>query len=182
MNVRRATEDDEAALRLLWEEFEAEVPEPPGFPPELWEEQWSALRKSIGDGAVYVAQDGDRLVAVVHVLAPERGVAHVEWAHVQRDWRRRGIVKGLLRECVREAKEKGAVLVSLEALSTNEPAVTVWRRLGFEVVEFFMATPLDLLELRLADPAAREIDERDPLPSHRNLVQGAGNTNAHSSE
>ena len=163
MTFRRAAEDDEAALRVLWEEFEAEVPEPPGFLPEPWEGQWLLIRKSIGDGAVYVAQEGDRLVAVVHVLAPEDGVAHVEWAHVQRDWRRRGVVKALLHECVREVKEMGAVTVSLEALSSNEPALTVWRRLGFEVVEFFMATPLDLLERRLADPAAREIDERDPL-------------------
>ena len=151
MNVRRATEDDEAALRVLWEEFEAEVPEPPGFLPEPWELQWSAIRKSIGDGAVYVAQDGDSLVAVVHVLAPERGVAHVEWAHVQPAWRRRGVVKELLRECVREVRENGVTTVSLEALSANEPALTVWRRLGFEVVEFFMATPVDLLEQRLAD-------------------------------
>jgi ribosomal protein S18 acetylase RimI-like enzyme len=170
VRLRRATERDETALRFLWEEFEAEVPEPPGFPPELWEEQWAAIRKSIGDGAVYVAQDGGGLVAVVHVLAPERGVAHVEWAHVRRDWRRRGVVKGLLRECLREAKEKGAVTVSLEALTTNEPALTVWRRLGFEVVEVFMATPLDLLERRLADPAARELDGKDLLQPR--LVNG----------
>jgi ribosomal protein S18 acetylase RimI-like enzyme len=152
--VRHATAQDEAGLRILWEAFEAEVPEPPGFLPELWEEQWSAICKSIGDGAVYVAQDGNALVAVVHVRGPERGVAHVEWAHVHEGWRRRGLVKGLLRECVREVKSKGATTVSLEASRANEIALTVWRRFGFEVVEFFMATPLDQLEIRLADPAA----------------------------
>ena len=37
MNIRPATSADEAALRSLWEEFEAEVPEPEGFEPETWE-------------------------------------------------------------------------------------------------------------------------------------------------
>jgi ribosomal protein S18 acetylase RimI-like enzyme len=154
--VRRATEQDEAGLRTLWEAFEAEVPEPAGFEPEPWEEQWGALRPSIDGGAVYVAEDEEELVAVVHVLAPERGVAHVEWAHVQRDFRRQGVVKELLRECVREVKARGAKTVSLEALRTNEPALTVWRRLGFEVVEFFMATPLEELEKRLGAAVLHE--------------------------
>jgi ribosomal protein S18 acetylase RimI-like enzyme len=150
MSVRRATEHDEASLHRLWDEFEAEVPEPDGFLPEPWEQQWSVIQKSLVDGAVYVAQEGEELVAVVHVLAPDRGVAHVEWAHVQRDWRRRGVVKQLLLECLREVGERGVTTVSLEALLGNEPALTVWQRLGFEPVEFFMAAPLDLLERRLA--------------------------------
>ncbi len=154
MSIRPATEHDEAALRGLWEAFELEVPEPPGFQPESWELQWSTIRKSLGDGAVYVAQEGDALVAVVHVLAPDRGVAHVEWAHVQREWRRRGLVKELLRECLREVRRHGVITVSLEALRGNEPALTVWQRLGFEAVELFMATPIDALELRLGDSGA----------------------------
>ena len=177
MNVRRATEDDEAALRELWQEFETEVPEPAGFQPEPWDDQWSSIRKSIDNGSVFVAEDGDRPVAVVHLLAPDRGVAHVEWAYVQRGSRRRGVVKTLLRECVREAREKGAVTVSLEALKANEPALAVWQRLGFEVVEFFMAAPLDTLELRLADVpsgashASTHVQSDDRLSVERALAQ-----------
>ena len=37
MRIRRATEHDEPALRILWDEFEAEVPEPPGFLPKPWD-------------------------------------------------------------------------------------------------------------------------------------------------
>ena len=41
LSVRRATEADEAMLRELWEEFEREVPEPAGFEPETWEQEWA---------------------------------------------------------------------------------------------------------------------------------------------
>jgi ribosomal protein S18 acetylase RimI-like enzyme len=151
VNLRGATEHDEPRVRALWEEFEVEVPEPPGFPPEPWAEQWSAIRKSFEDGAVYVAEEGDELVAIVHVKAAEAGVAHVEWAHVRPAWRRQGLVKSLLRECIGEVKDRGVKTVSLEALSTNEPALAVWQRLGFETVEVFMSTPLAALEKRLSD-------------------------------
>ena len=40
VTVRPATEADETILRELWEEFEQEVPEPPGFEPETWAEEW----------------------------------------------------------------------------------------------------------------------------------------------
>lgn len=180
MNIRPATEADGAPLRALWEEYEVEVPEPPGFLPEPWEQQWTAIQKSIGGGgAVYVAEEGDAhaLVAVVHVLPPERGVAHVEWAHVRRDWRRRGVAKALLRECVRAVKDEGTTTVSLEALRSNEPAIVVWERLGFEVVEFFMAAPVERLELRLADVpvgtshASTHVQTDDRIAVERALAQ-----------
>jgi ribosomal protein S18 acetylase RimI-like enzyme len=151
VTVRPATEADEAALRSLWAEFNAEVPEPPGFQPEPWEDEWGNLRRDIVAGAVYVAEEDGEVVAVAQVNPPERGVAHLEWAHVRQGFRRRGVARSLLRECVREVKEQGATMVSLEALKTNEPALAAWERLGFEVVEYFMATPLERLEQRLAE-------------------------------
>ena len=54
MNVRRATESDEAVLRELWQEFNAEVPEPEGFEPESWEEEWADTRDDIASGGVTV--------------------------------------------------------------------------------------------------------------------------------
>jgi ribosomal protein S18 acetylase RimI-like enzyme len=154
VNIRPAREADEAMLRGLWEEFEREVPEPPGFPPESWSEQHDALRASMaGGGVVFVAEEEGRLLGVVHLQPPDRGVVHVEWAHVTRAARRRGTLKALLREAVADMKARGASLVTLEALTTNEPALAVWRKLGFEEVEYFMASPLESLERRLDDAA-----------------------------
>lgn len=150
MNIRRATEGDEAELRRLWEDFSTEVSEPPGFPSEEWAEQWEVIRRSLDGGAVYVAESDGQLVGVAHVRAPDRGVAHLEWAHVSKESRRQGVIKKLLEQAIRDVKE-GTTLVTLEALKGNEPTLTIWKRLGFEAVEYFMATPLDALEGRLAD-------------------------------
>ena len=156
MTIRRATEADEAALRELWEEFQREVPEPPGFTPETWEEEWADTRRDIAEGAVYLAFDDDGVAGVARATAPRRGRAHIPLVHVVPRARRQGITKELLLECVREVREKGATLVSLDVLVTNDSAQAVWRRLGFEDVAVFMATPLDALERRLGEQPSGE--------------------------
>jgi ribosomal protein S18 acetylase RimI-like enzyme len=177
VNIRPATEQDEQALRGLWVEFGTEVPEPPGFTPEPWEEDWGDLRKDMAEGSVYVAEEDGALVGVAQLRAPERGVAHLVWAHVRADRRRRGIVKALLRECVREARGRGATMVTLEALPTNEVGVSTWRRLGFEVVEYTMGVPLEALDARLAEApvgesrATTHVQTDDRLSVDRALAQ-----------
>jgi ribosomal protein S18 acetylase RimI-like enzyme len=155
MNFRRATKTDEAALRSLWEEFEVEVPEPPGFPAERWDEQWTTMQRSLEKGVVYVAED-DAIVGAVEMLPLDRGVAHVEWAHVRATHRRRGLLTELLRRAVADVKEQGATTVSLEALISNEVGLVVWHRLGFQEVEYFMASPLDALERKLGEESKGE--------------------------
>src|SRR6202011_1614274 len=127
VNIRLATKLDEAELRRLWDDFCAEVPEPPGFPPEEWAEQWKVIQRSLDGGAVYVAESDGQLVGVAHVQAPDRGVAHLEWAHVSEGSRRQGLIKKLLEQAIRDVKEQGTTLVTLEALKGNEPALTVWQ-------------------------------------------------------
>jgi len=156
MRIRRVTEADEAAVRRLWEEFEQEVPEPEGFEPETWEEEWADVRTDVAGGAVYLAEDDDGPVGVARITAPKKRRSHLHLVHVSRRARRQGVAKALLRECVREAREKGADVVSLDVLSANERARTVWARLGFEELSVFMATPLDALERRLADAEGGE--------------------------
>src|SRR4051794_16107911 len=156
MTIRRATEADEAVLRELWEEFEREVPEPPGFTPETWDEEWTDTRRDIAEGAVYLALDDEGVAGVARATAPKRGRAHVPLVHVVPRARRRGVTKELLLACVRDAREKGATLVTLDVLVTNESARAIWRRLGFEDVASFMATPLDALERRLAEQPSGE--------------------------
>ena len=46
-------------MRELWEEFEAEVPEPPGFTHETWEDQWPDTRRQIEAGGLFLAEDGE---------------------------------------------------------------------------------------------------------------------------
>jgi ribosomal protein S18 acetylase RimI-like enzyme len=156
LTVRRADEPDEAVLRELWEEFEREVPEPADLEPETWEEEWADTLDDIRGGGVFIAEDESGSLGIARIEAPERGAAHVQLVYVRDRARRRGATKTLLQECVADAKARGARTVTLEVLTSNEPAVAVWRRLGFRELSLVMMTPLEALEARLAaaPPAA----------------------------
>ena len=132
MTIRRATEADEAVLRELWEEFEADVPSPPSPVRQTWNGEWISVRANLADGAVYLAEDEEGPVGVAEAAAPIRGRAHIVLVYVRPRGRRQGIAKALLAECVRESKERGATIVSLDVLTTNTVSRGVWQQLGFE--------------------------------------------------
>jgi ribosomal protein S18 acetylase RimI-like enzyme len=148
VTVRRAAEPDEAILRELWEEFEREVPEPIGGP-ETWEQEWADTLDDIRGGGVFIAEDDDGPIGVGRIEAPERDVALIQFVHVTPRARRQGVAKALVAACVEDAKARGARFVSLEVLTTNEPALATWRRLGFDTVSYLMATAIADLEKRL---------------------------------
>jgi ribosomal protein S18 acetylase RimI-like enzyme len=150
MNVRRASESDEAVLRELWEEFEAEVPEPQGFVPETWEQEWRDTRENIATGAVFIAEDDTGPIGVARLEKPEYGGSHIQLVYVRPRVRRQGVTKALLRACTEVAREHGSGMVSLEVLLANTAARAVWQRLGFTDLWLGMAQPIDLLEARLA--------------------------------
>lgn len=155
MIVRRATEADEAALRALWEEFEGEVPEPFGAG-EPWEDEWRDTLDDVRAGGVFIAEDDQGPFGVARIEAPVRRSANVQLVHVSPRGRRQGAAKALLRECVADAKARGADYVTLDVLTTNEQAIAVWRRLGFTEYAYAMVSPLDALEARLQDDTEGE--------------------------
>jgi GNAT superfamily N-acetyltransferase len=151
MTVRRATEADEAVIRELWEAFEHEIPDPEGFVPETWEDEWKDTRRDMVSGSVFLAEDDEGVVGLARAERNNYGASHVHLIYVRPRARRTGVTKALLQSCVEDARRTGAGMISLHVLKTNEPAASVWRRLGFEDVAFFMATPVDDLERRLAE-------------------------------
>ncbi|HEX7626561.1 MAG TPA: GNAT family N-acetyltransferase [Gaiellaceae bacterium] len=155
MKIRRATEADEPILRALWEEFEEEVPWELEEP-ETWADEWPDTLDDIRGGGVFLAEDDDGPLAAARIEAPVRGRAHVQLVHVRPRARRQGVAKALLRECVADAKARGAGFVSLEVLTSNEPAVAVWRRLGFTEYSYAMASPVEALERRLDNEPSGE--------------------------
>jgi ribosomal protein S18 acetylase RimI-like enzyme len=176
VTIRRATEDDEAVLRALWEEFEAEVPwllEEP----ETWADEWPDTLAGIRGGGVFIAEDDDGPVGVARIEAPVRGRAHVQLVHVRPRARRQGVATALLVECVADAKARGAKVVSLEVLTGNEAAIAVWRRLGFTDAAYLMASGIDVLEPRLAGElrgdarASTHVQTDDEVSVHRAIAQ-----------
>ena len=143
MNVRRATDADGPVLADLRREFDAEVPEPPGFDESDEPSEF-----------VYLAEDGDEIVGLLEASAPAPQRRHVDVVHVRPAGRRRGVATALLRACAADARSQGAEWVSLDVLASNAVARDVWGRLGFEEVQLLLAQPLDALERRLADAPA----------------------------
>jgi ribosomal protein S18 acetylase RimI-like enzyme len=156
VTVRRATVVDEAVVRELWEEFEAEVPEPPKFDAETWEQQWPDTRQQIEAGGVFLAEDAEGPVGLAKLGTLDHGSLHLHVVYVRPRARRRGVTRALLRAGVAHARESGARTISLHVLLSNAPARAVWQRLGFEDVSYLMAAPLESLDARLVDRAVGE--------------------------
>jgi ribosomal protein S18 acetylase RimI-like enzyme len=150
LTIRRASERDEPVLRELWEEFEREVPEPPELDAESWDDEWSDTLEDIQGGGVFLAETGAGPVGVARIEPPSQGAAHIQLVYVRDGARRQGVTKALLRECVADAKARGARTITLEVLSANDTALAVWRRLGFHDYSLTLVTPLAALESRLA--------------------------------
>ena len=155
MTIRRETEADREAIRVLWQEFGEEIPAPPGDD-ETFDEDWVDTSRDIADGAVYLAEDDEGPLGYVRVSRPVRGVSTVNMAHVSQRGRRNGVVRSLLRAAVDDVRAMGATHVDLEVLETNATARAVWSRLGFEDVKRVMLAPLERLEPRLAERRAGE--------------------------
>jgi ribosomal protein S18 acetylase RimI-like enzyme len=166
VKIRRATEADEAMVNELWEEFNAEVPEPPGFEHDKEAAEF-----------VYLAEDDSTVVGVLEAsrAGPKRW--HVALVHVRPSARRRGVATALLRECASDAREQGAEWVSLDVLSSNNVARRVWRTLGFDEVELLLSQPLGALERRLAEApvgasrASTHVQSDDRTSVERALAQ-----------
>jgi GNAT superfamily N-acetyltransferase len=150
VNIRRATEADEATIRELWQEFQDEVPQADGFFPETWDGEWSDVQENLATGAVFLAEDDAGPVAVARLQEMQQGSSHVHLVYVRPRARRQGVTKALLRACAEVAREQGAETLSLEVLIANEVGRAAWQQLGFKDVWVGMAQPLATLDVRLA--------------------------------
>jgi GNAT superfamily N-acetyltransferase len=150
VNIRRATEADEATIRELWQEFQDEVPQADGFLPETWDGEWSDVQENLATGAVFLAEDDAGPVAVARLQEMQQGSSHVHLVYVRPRARRQGVTKALLRACAEVAREQGAETLSLEVLIANEVGRAAWQQLGFKDVWVGMAQPLATLDVRLA--------------------------------
>jgi ribosomal protein S18 acetylase RimI-like enzyme len=145
LRVRRATEADQAVLRELWEELEAEIPAPPEFV-ETWEEEWQDVSADIGGrGVVYLAEDDDGVAGAVRATMLGGEVWHIVFAHVRPRVRRQGVLKQLMTPVLEEGRSRGSTRVSLDVMADNHLGVSAWRRLGFEPEKLYMAAALDVV-------------------------------------
>ena len=80
-----------------------------------------------------VALDGERVVGYIgsQSSADESDVMNVA---VHPDYRRRGIAESLIDILIRELKNRGSHALMLEVRDSNEPAIALYEKLGFQQV------------------------------------------------
>lgn len=130
MVVRRATHADLPVLRTLWEAFETEVPEPPHrFEP--LDEEWPEVPGYVERHLALLAELDGAPVGYALAKLDRPAVCLLSDLYVVPDARRRGIAKALMAETAAWAAEAGADVLTLEVLTSNADARSVYERLGF---------------------------------------------------
>lgn len=136
MTIRPASTTDYDAM---WRIFHAVVATGTTyvFAPDTRRED--GLAYFVGPGiASWVAEDEGRVVGMYKLLPNRRDLAsHVANASFMVNPSRagRGVGKALGLHCLREARRAGFLAMQFNfVVSTNTPAVTLWKKLGFDIV------------------------------------------------
>jgi streptothricin acetyltransferase len=98
------------------------------------EEEWARYQQFVARGYSLGAYEGEDLVSFA-LNEPRRwnGTLWVWEFHVAESHRRRGIGRQLMEAVVDKARQTGFRVVGLETQSTNIPAISFYRAVGFEI-------------------------------------------------
>jgi GNAT superfamily N-acetyltransferase len=129
MTVRPAERGELDAFRELWEEFH----QAPAWVRETWETVLPYVERSLSDGLLLVAADGDRLVGFLwaEVALTDPAVGRLVDLYVRPEARRRGLARALIGAAAARLRELGASRVTVEVFPGAEPAMALYERLGF---------------------------------------------------
>jgi len=153
VSIRPVTDADDALVRTLWDEFEAEVPPPRGFG-ESWDEAWNDLSRHAREGAAFIAEDDEGPIGYAFARKPEQGRAHLTDLYIRPRARRKGHARALIAAVVEAVRPLGADQLTLDVLPSNTAALELYARLGFKEVQRLLGVDLDPLEERLGERAA----------------------------
>jgi ribosomal protein S18 acetylase RimI-like enzyme len=157
MSIRRLGETEIEALRELWEEFEREVPEMPHRGEATWDGDVDEIRDLARSGLVLLAEDdaGPAGYALAKLEdGAERGdrrICLLDSLYVRPRTRQSGLAKALMVEVAAWGTAQGARTMTLEVLTSNHLARSIYERLGFREESRIFYAPLAELEPRLAD-------------------------------
>jgi ribosomal protein S18 acetylase RimI-like enzyme len=152
VRIRPVTDADEAVVRELYEEFEAEVPTPPSQEAETWDAMWADLSRSAREGVALLAEDDGGPVGYVFATAKRPPAsAHLTDVYVRPRARKQGVARELVRRAVGELEGRGVEWVTLDVLVSNGAARAVWARLGFSEEELRLAARLETVKEHVAE-------------------------------
>ena len=144
--TRIATSDDLQLVRDLVREFNDEIKDAPWRDSDA-DDDAESIEATLAAGGVVVDEDG---IAVIRKTGSR--VATLDLLHVRPRARRQGLAAALMRDAAAVARGFGAEVIELEVLAYNADARAVYERWGLEPVVLQLASPIDALERRLAEP------------------------------
>lgn len=102
----------------------------------LGEDKWCYTRYSVKENIekVWVARDDNFLMGCVAYRTKGNGVAEVKRLFVRSAYRGKGLSKELLKTVENYAKGQGCHRLFLDTRITLEPAVSLYRAFGFDIV------------------------------------------------
>ncbi len=147
--IREAAERDIAGLIPLYTRFIAEMGENTGDPyfvirkdVPLERAYKRHLRETLRDaaGRFLVAADGEGIAGFIagkiqpcyFPLSEVGRVGYISIAYVEKEYRRKGLMRRLESEMCEWFRSKGIVYVDLNYLAANAPAVKTWTQFGYE--------------------------------------------------
>jgi L-amino acid N-acyltransferase YncA len=136
MTIRPAVPED---FDAMWPIFQAVVATGTTYPFAPDTPRDEARAYFFGSGIrSFAAEDEGRIVGFYKLVANQRDLgSHVANASfmIDPDYSGRGAGTALGQHCLREAKRAGFLAMQFNfVVSTNEPAVALWKKLGFEIV------------------------------------------------
>ena len=102
----------------------------------LGDDKWCYTRYSEKENIenVWVVYNDSRPVGCIAYRKKADGVGEVKRMFIRSEYRGRGIAKELLKTVERYAKEQGCYTLFLDTRITLEPAVSIYRSFGFNIV------------------------------------------------
>ncbi|MDD3193767.1 MAG: GNAT family N-acetyltransferase [Oscillospiraceae bacterium] len=143
MEFRLAQEKDLPQIEKTYRELIVQM-EKDGI--DIWDEVYPCafFKEDVGAGALWILTEGEQVAAAFALLETNSGADAVEWEDpsakamyldrlgVGVAFARQGLGGRMLRQAAALAKEKGASWLRLFVVDRNEPAISLYRKAGFQ--------------------------------------------------
>lgn len=94
-------------------------------------------------GRLYLAYDQDQAIACIALRPFDEGVGEVKRLYVKPSHRGKGLSKQLAKQIIQDAKNIGYKRLVLDTLNTMNPAMNLYKALGFVETEAYYPNPLE---------------------------------------
>jgi ribosomal protein S18 acetylase RimI-like enzyme len=142
--IRIATSEDLPLVERLFRAFNAEIPDA-AWRDDDTDDDAAQLGKAIAEDVVLLADDIG--LAVASKTGTKLGFLDI--LYIAPGARGSGVAAELVREAASALRDRGAEVLELEVLQSNERARAVYEHWGFSPVESTLAAPIDALVRRL---------------------------------